>query len=49
MVGIQMANTAENVLTILGILRAGIIAMPLPLLWRRAEARPRSIGWAPRR
>jgi hypothetical protein len=36
-VGIQMANTVEAVLTILGVLRAGLIAMPLPLLWRRAE------------
>jgi hypothetical protein len=26
------------VLTLLGVLRAGLIAMPLPLLWRRAEA-----------
>ncbi len=36
-VALQMANTVENVLTILGILRAGLIAMPLPLLWRRAD------------
>ena len=36
-VATQMANTVENVLTLLGILRAGCIAMPLPLLWRRAE------------
>jgi hypothetical protein len=36
-VAIQMANTVENVLTILGVLRAGLIPMPLPLLWRRAE------------
>jgi non-ribosomal peptide synthetase component E (peptide arylation enzyme) len=37
-VGLQMANTVESVLTLLGVLRAGLIAMPLPLLWRRAEA-----------
>jgi hypothetical protein len=37
-VGIQVANTVESVLTLLGVLRAGLIAMPLPLLWRRAEA-----------
>jgi non-ribosomal peptide synthetase component E (peptide arylation enzyme) len=37
-VAMQMANTVENVLTFLGILRAGLIAMPLPLLWRRADA-----------
>jgi hypothetical protein len=37
-VGIQIANTVESVLTLLGILRAGLIAMPLPLLWRRADA-----------
>ena len=36
-VGIQIANTVECVLTLLGVLRAGLIAMPLPLLWRRAE------------
>ena len=33
-VAIQMASTVENVLTILGVLRAGLIPMPLPLLWR---------------
>ncbi len=38
MVGIQMPNIVENVLTILGVLRAGLIAAPLPLLWRRSEA-----------
>jgi hypothetical protein len=37
-VGLQIANTVENVLTLLAVLRAGLIAMPLPLLWRRAEA-----------
>ena len=36
-VAIQMANTVEGVLALLGVLRAGLIAMPLPLLWRRAE------------
>ena len=36
-VAIQMASTVENVLTILGVLRAGLIAMPLPILWRRAD------------
>ena len=37
-VGIQIANTVESVLTLLGVLRAGLIAMPLPLLWHRAES-----------
>ena len=37
-VGIQLPNTVENILTILGVLRAGLIAAPLPLLWRRADA-----------
>jgi len=37
-VGIQLPNTVENILTILGVLRAGMIAAPLPLLWRRADA-----------
>ncbi len=37
-VGIQLPNIVENVLTVLGVLRAGLIAAPLPLLWRRADA-----------
>ncbi len=37
-VGLQLANTVESVLTLLAVLRAGMIAMPLPLLWRRADA-----------
>jgi hypothetical protein len=37
-IGIQMPNVVEQVLTILGVLRAGMIAAPLPLLWRRADA-----------
>ena len=37
-VGIQLPNIAENVLTLLGVLRAGLIPAPLPLLWRRADA-----------
>jgi hypothetical protein len=37
-IGIQLPNTVENILTILGVLRAGMIAAPLPLLWRRADA-----------
>jgi hypothetical protein len=36
-VGLQMPNTVESVLTFLGILRAGLIAAPLPLLWRGAD------------
>jgi AMP-binding enzyme len=37
-IGIQLPNTVENILTILGVLRAGMIAAPLPLLWRQADA-----------
>ena len=37
-VGIQMPNIVETVLTFLAVLRAGLIAAPLPLLWRRADA-----------
>ena len=40
-VGIQLPNTVENILTILGVMRAGMIAAPLPLLWRRADTSPR--------
>jgi AMP-binding enzyme len=37
-VGLQIANTIEGVLTFMAVLRAELIAMPLPLLWRRADA-----------
>src|SRR3954464_7158656 len=37
-VGIQLSNTVESVLTILGVVRAGMIAAPLPLLWRSVDA-----------
>lgn len=37
-VALQLPNTVESVLTLLGVLRAGLIAAPLPLLWRQAEA-----------
>jgi len=37
-VGLQIANTIDSVLTFLALLRAELIAMPLPLLWRRADA-----------
>ena len=36
-VAIQLPNTVDNILLLLGVLRAGLIAAPLPLLWRRAE------------
>jgi hypothetical protein len=36
-VGIQLPNVVENILAILGVMRAGMIAAPLPLLWRRAD------------
>lgn len=36
-IGIQLPNTVECALTLLGVLRAGLIAVPLPLLWGRAE------------
>jgi len=37
-VGIQLPNIAETILATLGVLRAGMIVAPLPLLWRRADA-----------
>lgn len=37
-VALHMPNTAEAVLTLMGVVRAGMIAAPMPLLWRRAEA-----------
>jgi acyl-CoA synthetase (AMP-forming)/AMP-acid ligase II len=36
-VALQMPNTVESVLVLLGVLRAGLIASPLPLLWRQAD------------
>jgi acyl-CoA synthetase (AMP-forming)/AMP-acid ligase II len=37
-IGIQLPNIVENILAVLGVVRAGMIAAPLPLLWRRADA-----------
>ncbi len=37
-IGLQLPNTIESVLMLLGVMRAGMIATPLPLLWRRADA-----------
>ena len=42
-VALQLPNTVESVLALLGVLRAGMIAVPLPLLWRQMEA-PRALG-----
>ncbi len=36
-VGIQLPNIVEHILTTLGVLRAGMIVAPLLLLWRRAD------------
>jgi len=33
-VAIQMANTVDSIVALLGVLRAGMIAAPLPQLWR---------------
>lgn len=37
-IALQFPNTVESVLMLLGVLRAGMIAVQLPLLWRRADA-----------
>jgi acyl-CoA synthetase (AMP-forming)/AMP-acid ligase II len=34
-VAMQLANTADSMIALLGVLRARLIAAPLPLLWRR--------------
>jgi len=39
-IALQLANTVESVLTLLGIMRAGMIAAPLPMLWRERDAGP---------
>jgi hypothetical protein len=36
-VALQLANTVDGVLAFLGALRAELIVMPMPLLWRRAD------------
>jgi hypothetical protein len=36
-VALQIANTVEGALALLAVMRAGMIAMPIPLLWRRAD------------
>ena len=36
-VAIQLPNTIESAIALLGLLRAGMIAAPLPLLWRKQE------------
>ncbi len=36
-IGMQLPNTVEGVLALLGILRAGMIAAVLPTLWRESE------------
>ncbi len=36
-VAFQLPNIVESVITLLGVLRAGMIAAPLPLLWRQQE------------
>ena len=37
-VAIQLPNTVELVIALLAVARAGLIAAPLPLLWRHADA-----------
>jgi AMP-binding enzyme len=37
-VALQLPNTVDSVIALLGVLRAGLIAAPLPLLWRQADA-----------
>ena len=36
-VAIQLPNTVESTIAFLGVLRAGMIPVPLPLLWRQEE------------
>ena len=48
-VGIQLPNIVENILAILGVLRAGMIAAPLPLCGAAPTRSRRSRASAPRR
>lgn len=36
--GLQLPNTVESIIAMLALLRAGLVAAPLPLLWRKSEA-----------
>lgn len=36
-VAVQLPNIAENVIALLAILRAGLVAAPVPMLWRKAD------------
>jgi acyl-CoA synthetase (AMP-forming)/AMP-acid ligase II len=36
-VAIQLAHTVDSVIALLGVLRAGMIAVPVPLLWREQD------------
>ena len=36
-VGLQLPNTVESVIALLAVLRAGMVAAPLPLLWHRQD------------
>ncbi len=36
-IALQLPNTVESILTLLGVLRAGMIAALLPTLWRKAD------------
>jgi hypothetical protein len=37
LVAVQLGNTVDSVIALLGVLRAGMIAMPVPVLWRHRE------------
>jgi len=47
-VALQMPNVVESVIALLGVLRAGMIAAPMPLLWRQADAVAALARLAPR-
>jgi len=37
LVAIQLGNTVDSIVALLGVLRAGMIALPVPVLWRHRE------------
>jgi hypothetical protein len=37
-VAVQVPNTVDAVVALMGVIRAGMVAAPIPLLWRKAEA-----------
>lgn len=47
-VAVQLPNIVESAVSLLGILRAGYVAVPVPMLWRRSDLVAALAGIAPK-